>query len=137
MPDRRDYLPSQARGEFIRRRPERRPNWCRPRSSAPPSVNDLSHAMPRSMYTPITSVTVNVVLPEGALSVLRTGPTEFAEELKRAAVSKWYEVGMVSQSKGAEILGISRSEFLDVLSRYRVSPFQVDEDELATGPRHG
>jgi predicted HTH domain antitoxin len=44
---------------------------------------------------------------------------------------------MVSQSKGAEILGISRSEFLDVLSHYRVSPFQVDEDDLATGPRHG
>jgi hypothetical protein len=50
------------------------------------------------------SVTVNVVLPEGALSVLRTGPSEFGEELKRAAVSKWYEMGMVSQSKGAEIL---------------------------------
>jgi predicted HTH domain antitoxin len=83
------------------------------------------------------SVTVNVVLPEGALSVLRTGPAEFAEELKRAAVSKWYEMGMVSQSKWAEILGISRSEFLDVLSHYRVSPFQVDEDALATGPRHG
>ena len=61
------------------------------------------------------SVTVNVVVPDGALSVLRTDPSEFGEELKRAAVSKWYEMGMVSQSKGAEILGISRSEFLDVL----------------------
>ena len=83
------------------------------------------------------SVTVNVVLPEGALSVLRIGPSEFAEELKRAAVSKWYEMGMVSQSKGAEILGVSRSEFLDVLSRYRVSPFQVDEEDLAMSPPHG
>jgi predicted HTH domain antitoxin len=83
------------------------------------------------------SVTVNVVLPEGALSVLRIGPSEFGEELKRAAVSKWYEMGMVSQSKGAEILGVSRSEFLDVLSRYRVSPFQVDDEDLATGPKRG
>jgi predicted HTH domain antitoxin len=52
-------------------------------------------------------------------------------------VSKWYEMGMVSQSKGAEILGVSRSEFLDVLSRYRVSPFQVDDEDLAAGPKRG
>jgi predicted HTH domain antitoxin len=83
------------------------------------------------------SVTVNVVVPDGALSVLRTDPSEFGEELKRAAVSKWYEMGMVSQSKGAEILGISRSEFLDVLSRYRVSPFQVDDEDLTAEPKRG
>jgi predicted HTH domain antitoxin len=83
------------------------------------------------------SVTVNVVLPDSAFSVLRTGPSEFGEELKRSAVSKWYEMGMVSQSKGAEILGVSRSEFLDVLSRYRVSPFQVDDEDLAAGPKRG
>ena len=83
------------------------------------------------------SVTVNVVVPEGALSVLRTDLPGFAEELKRAAVAKWYEMGMVSQSKGSEILGLSRSEFLDVLSRYRVSPFQSDEEELGEGRVHG
>jgi predicted HTH domain antitoxin len=77
------------------------------------------------------SVRVTVVVPEGALSALRRGPTEFAEELKRAAVAKWYELGTISQSKGAEILGVSRAEFFDVLSEYRVSPFQNDEDDLS------
>jgi predicted HTH domain antitoxin len=77
-------------------------------------------------------VTLTVVVPEGALSALRRSPGEFAEELKRAAVVKWYELGMVSQSKGAEILGVSRSEFLDVLFQYRVSPFQVDDDDLGS-----
>jgi predicted HTH domain antitoxin len=77
------------------------------------------------------SITVSLVIPEGALSVLRTSPSEFAAELTRAAVCKWYELGMVSQGKGAEILGVSRSEFLEVLSRYRVTPFQADEDDLA------
>jgi predicted HTH domain antitoxin len=77
------------------------------------------------------SVRVTVVVPEGALSALRQSPTEFAEELKRAAVAKWYELGTISQSKGAEILGVSRAEFLDVLSEYRVSPFQNDEDDLS------
>lgn len=78
------------------------------------------------------SVTVKVIVPEGALSALRVSPDEFGEELKRAAVAKWYELGTVSQSKGAEILGLSRSEFLDVISRYRVSPYQVDEEDFAT-----
>ena len=77
------------------------------------------------------SVRVTVVVPEGALSALRLSPTEFAEELKRAAVAKWYELGTISQSKGAEILGVSRAEFLDVLSEYRVSPFQNDADDLS------
>lgn len=80
------------------------------------------------------SVTVSVVVPEGALSVLRTDASGFAEEMKRAAVAKWYEMGMVSQSKGAEILGLSRSEFLDSLSRYRVSPFQADDEDFGKGP---
>jgi predicted HTH domain antitoxin len=75
-------------------------------------------------------ISLTVVVPEGALSALRRSPSEFAEELKRAAVTKWYELGVVSQGKGAEILGISRSEFLDVLSQYRVSPFQVDDEDL-------
>jgi predicted HTH domain antitoxin len=75
------------------------------------------------------SVTVNVVVPEGAFSALRRSPAEFAEELMRAAVAKWYELGMVSQSKGAEILGVSRSELFEVLGQYKVSPFQVDEDD--------
>jgi predicted HTH domain antitoxin len=75
-------------------------------------------------------ISLTVVVPEGALSALRRSPSEFAEELKRAAVTKWYELGVVSQDKGAEILGISRSEFLDVLAQYRVSPFQVDDENL-------
>ena len=83
------------------------------------------------------SVTIKVVVPEGALSALRVSPEEFGEELKRAAVAKWYELGTVSQGKGAEILGLSQSEFLDVISRYRVSPYQVDEEDFAAQAHDG
>jgi predicted HTH domain antitoxin len=83
------------------------------------------------------SVKVTVTVPEGALSALRQSPAEFGEELIRAAVAKWYELGTISQSKGAEILGVSRSEFLEVLSRYRVTPFQNDEDDLGVQARRG
>jgi len=66
----------------------------------------------------------------GALSALRLGPKEFARELKIAAVVQWYAEGRISQSKAAEMLGISRAELLDELFRRKVPACQVTLDEL-------
>lgn len=75
-------------------------------------------------------IQIQLNLPEGAFSALRSTPTEFGQELLIAAVVKWYEVGMISQSKAAEIAGISRQEFLAALNRFEVSPFQTTAEEL-------
>ena len=75
-------------------------------------------------------IQIKLNLQESAYSALRSSPDEFAQELLIAAVVKWYEVGLVSQSKAAEIAGISRQAFLDALNRFEVSPFQVTPDEL-------
>jgi predicted HTH domain antitoxin len=48
-----------------------------------------------------------------------------------AAAVKWYELGTISQSKAAELAGVSRQEFLEALNRFKVSPFQVTPEELA------
>jgi predicted HTH domain antitoxin len=66
----------------------------------------------------------------GALSALRKGPREFADEVKTAAIVQWYVEGRISQSKAAEILGISRAALLDELYRRRVSASQVTIEEL-------
>lgn len=76
------------------------------------------------------SVQITIDLPESAFSVLRTNPENFVNEMRLAAAVKWYELGMVSQSKAAELAGISRQEFLDSLSRFKVSPFQTTAEEL-------
>lgn len=73
---------------------------------------------------------VQMTLPENAFSVTRSTPEEFVEELRIAAAVKWYEVGMISQSKAAEIAGVNRHAFLDALRRFDVSPFQVTADEI-------
>ena len=75
-------------------------------------------------------IQIQLNLPESAFSALRSSPDEFAQELLIAAVVKWYEVGMVSQSKAAEIAGISRQAFLQALDRFDVSPFQITPEEL-------
>jgi predicted HTH domain antitoxin len=52
-------------------------------------------------------------------------------EMRLAAAAKWYEVGLISQGKAAEVAGVSRAEFLLALARLGVSPFQSDADDLA------
>jgi len=74
--------------------------------------------------------TLTIQLPETVFSALRKAPDEFAQEMRSAAAVKWYEMGWISQEKGAEIAGVSRSEFIDLLSRFRVSAFQYTEEEL-------
>jgi predicted HTH domain antitoxin len=46
-------------------------------------------------------------------------------------VLKRFREGVVSSGKGAEILGISRREFLDLLARERIPLYDPSEAELA------
>ena len=75
-------------------------------------------------------IQIKLNLQESAYSALRSSPDEFAQELLIAAVVKWYEVGLVSQSKAAEIAGISRQAYLQALDRFKVSPFQTTPEDL-------
>jgi predicted HTH domain antitoxin len=79
----------------------------------------------------MTMKTISIELPETAFSALRKSPDEFAQEMRIAAAVKWYELGEISQGKAAEIAGLNRAKFIEVLSRYQVSPFQYIPQELA------
>jgi predicted HTH domain antitoxin len=50
-----------------------------------------------------------------------------------AAAAKLYELGWVSQEVAAQIAGVSRSEFLTVLSQHKISPFQETAEEALSG----
>ena len=77
------------------------------------------------------TIQLTLDLPEDVFSLLRTSPTEFVGELRLAAAVKWYELGMISQGKAAELAGVSRQKFLMALNRFEVSPFYVTPEELA------
>lgn len=76
------------------------------------------------------TVQLTLELPQDIFSALRKEPEAFLLEMRLAAAVKWYEMEEVSQSKAAEIAGISRAEFLTALARFNVSPFQITADDL-------
>jgi predicted HTH domain antitoxin len=75
-------------------------------------------------------VQVSIELPREVFSALRKDPAGFVREMRVAAAVKWYENRMISQSKAAEIAGLSRAEFIKALNQFKVSPFQYDSDEI-------
>ncbi len=74
--------------------------------------------------------TVTIELPETVFSALHVDPQGFAREMRIVAAVKWYELGKISQAKGAEIAGLTRSAFITALSEAKVSPFQYTAEEL-------
>ena len=76
------------------------------------------------------SKTISLTLPIGVFSALKKTPEEFSIDIRLTAAVKWYEMGVVSQEKAAEIAGISREDFLMALARFKVSPFQYSAEEV-------
>jgi predicted HTH domain antitoxin len=75
-------------------------------------------------------VQISIELPRDVFSALRQDPAGFVREMRVAAAVKWYENSVISQSKAAEIAGLSRAEFINALNQFKVSPFQYNADEI-------
>ena len=75
--------------------------------------------------------TISLEIPTTTFAALGESPDEFVSEMRIAAAVKWYELGRLSQGKAAEVAGLSRSAFIDALSRFKVSPIQITGEELA------
>jgi hypothetical protein len=74
--------------------------------------------------------TVAIELPDDTALPFGDTDEQFASAHRPAAAIYWCDRGMISQGKGAEIAGLSRADFLDVLFRAKVPECQVTVDEL-------
>jgi predicted HTH domain antitoxin len=74
--------------------------------------------------------TITIEIPDDTALPFGETDEQFARALRLAAAIHWYDRGMISQGKGAEIAGLSRAAFLDALFRANVPACQVTVDEL-------
>ena len=58
-------------------------------------------------------------VPIESLSTFRQTSEEFAKAMRLTAAVKWYEMGVVSQEKAAEIAGPCREDFMLSLSNIK------------------
>ena len=62
------------------------------------------------------STQITTDLPEDTFPSLRSSPEDLVKEMQLAAVAKCYGIGLGSQSKAAELAGVSRERFLEIFS---------------------
>jgi len=74
---------------------------------------------------------INIEYPESLANSLKLNGKEFENEMKISSLVKLFELGKVSSGTAAKVLGLSRLDFLELLAKYKVSPFgQYDTDDL-------
>lgn len=73
---------------------------------------------------------IQIDVPEKILLAEKTDETAFGRELRVLAAVKLYELGRLSSGRAAELADMPRVEFLLVLERYNVFPFEAELREL-------
>jgi predicted HTH domain antitoxin len=70
---------------------------------------------------------INIEYPESLANSLRLSIKDFEREIKISSLVKLFEIGKVSSSTAAKVLGLTRVDFLDLLSKYKVSIFEQSD----------
>jgi predicted HTH domain antitoxin len=76
--------------------------------------------------------TITLELPDDAVALSWCNEEDFPRQLRLVAAIHWYDRGLISQGRGAEIAGLTRVEFIDELGRANVSAIQTSVEELKT-----
>jgi predicted HTH domain antitoxin len=71
-----------------------------------------------------------IEVPEKVLLAEKVDEKAFAREIRILAAVKLFELGRLSSGRASELAGMSRVEFLLILGRYKVFPFESELDDL-------
>ena len=74
--------------------------------------------------------TITVDLPEQIEQALNRTPGEMARDVKLYAALMLYQLGKLSSGMAAQMVGLSRVEFLYLCGEYGISVFQYTSEEL-------
>jgi len=60
--------------------------------------------------SPMKTMTITITMPDQVELPFGASEQDFARELRLAAAIHWYDRGLISQGRGAEIAGLTRSD---------------------------
>ena len=69
-------------------------------------------------------------IPDEVLISLKETPSELSRDIRMLAAVKFYQMGKLSSGRAAQLAGVSRISFLQALSLYDVSIFDLTPEEL-------
>lgn len=79
-------------------------------------------------YMATRQIVLNIL--EKVLLAEKTDEVSFAQDMRILAAVKLYELGRLSSGRAAELACMPRVEFLLLLGRYKVFPFEAELQEL-------
>jgi len=74
---------------------------------------------------------VELELPRELLGALNVNAAQLAQKAKEALVLRLFQEGTISAGKGAEIVGLSKAAFIDLLDREGIPYLSLEPGELA------
>ena len=78
----------------------------------------------------MSTLTVALELPRDLLSALDVPQAEMEDRLRELIALELYREGRISSGKGAELLGVSKLAFIQLLSQRGIDYFTTSPDEL-------
>ena len=73
---------------------------------------------------------IMIECPANILDALKETPDEFAREARILLAVKLYEIGRLSSGRAAELAGLGRVAFFDMLKSYKVPVANLTHKEL-------
>jgi len=78
----------------------------------------------------MSTLTVALELPRDLLGALEVPQTEMEAQLRKLIALELFREGRISSGKGAELLGVSKLAFIQLLSQHGIDYFTQSPEEL-------
>lgn len=80
----------------------------------------------------MTTETITLEIPQDLLAALKVGSIDLGRNIRLLAAIAYFQDKKLSLGKAAQLAGINRLEFMDVLSERGITIFDYDESILTS-----